>query len=513
MTSLRHHTNVTFLLQSSKTFCDGSRLLFETRLQRQPNIRQNKSLIVNLNSATPITAIDPRYLSFSIDISVLAGGFWWEGSKGTQRGLGTQRVEPLNLQQDKLDSFVKALGPAYVRVGGSEADKVHYFTSPISSFPSSSTLLITQSMWHRLHDFCQRNELALMFTMKYGLFERRKQGFWQDIEVKNLLQYSQAHGQKIDICELGNELNAYWAFHGLTSQPSAKKLAKDYDAFIRCVRQYSPNSKIAGPGSAFWPRLGETIKPLSNLSAPFLGYLEEPLDIVDWHYYPFQSSRSPVRTRSATIKNILSPNSLKDYERYSKQLERMRDLSQPNAQLWTGETGSAQCGGQAKLSDRFVSCFWWADQLGRGAKIGQKVMIRQSLIGGDYALINRKTLKPNPDYWVSWLWGKLMGELVFDVQSNDPYVQIYCHSAKKQGKCTLLIINMSASPKILHCNGFGSKKKRFEITADSLTSKKILINGIKPEFKNGKVKLRDFPKLSKLNLVSPYSINFWCFTL
>ena len=507
-------------MQSSKTFYERCELLFYSRLQRQHSINQNKSLVVNLNSTTPITTIDSRYLSFSIDISVLAGGFWWEGSKGTQQGLGTQRVEPLDLQQDKLDLLVKALGPAYVRVGGSEADNVRYFTS--TNYPTSSNspanknsdaLIITQDMWHKLHNFCQRNELALMFTMKYGLFERRQQGDWQATEVRDLLEYSQIHGQSIDICELGNELNAYWAFHGLTSQPSAKNLAKDYDTFIRCVRQYSPNSKIAGPGSAFWPRIGEAIKPLSNISAPFLDYLEEPLDIVDWHYYPFQSSRSPVKTRAATIRNILSPSSLMDYEKYSKQLEKFRNQYQPNAQLWTGETGSAQCGGQAKLSDRFVSCFWWADQLGRGAKIGQKVMIRQSLIGGDYALINRQTLKPNPDYWVSWLWGKLMGEHVFDVQSNDPFVQIYCHSAKKEGKCTLLIINMSANPKILQCNGFGSKKKRFEITADSLTSKKIRINGIKPKFKNGNVKLGDFPKLSKLNLVSPYSINFWCFTV
>ena len=89
----------------------------------------------------------------------------------------------------------------------------------------------------------------------------------------------------------------------------------------------------------------------------------------------------------------------------------------------------------------------------------------------------------------------------------------YPEEFKKEGKCTLLIINMSANPKILHCNGFGSKKKRFEITAASLTSRKIRSNGIKPKFRNGKVKLSDFPKLSKLNLVSSYSINFWCFTV
>ncbi|MBJ7539351.1 glycoside hydrolase [Marinomonas transparens] len=476
--------------------------------------RQNKAVSVSLNSMTPITKVNARFLSFSIDISVLAGGFWWEDSKSTQRGLGTQRVDPLDLNQPKLDLLIQALGPAYIRVGGSEADKVHYFTSPKKApAESSNALVLTQEMWHNLHDFCQRNKLALTFTMKYGLFERSKQGAWQSNEVERLLQYSHEHDQHIDTFELGNELNAYWAFHGFTSQPSAKNLAKDYDTFIRCVRRHNPNAKIAGPGSAFWPRIGEAIKPLSNITSTFLENLEEKIDVVGWHYYPFQSSRSPVKTRAATVDNILSPNSLKDYEKYSNQLKAWRDQHQPDAELWTGETGSAQCGGQAKLSDRFVSCFWWADQLGRGARIGQKVMVRQSLIGGDYALINRKTLKPNPDYWVSWLWGKLMGEEVFDIQSNDPFVQVYCHSAKKEGKCTLLIINMSANPKIMHCHGFGSKKRRFEITADSLTSKKIRINGVKPKFKQGQVTLKDFPKLSKLNLVSPYSINFWCFSV
>ncbi|MGO2233563.1 MULTISPECIES: hypothetical protein [unclassified Marinomonas] len=55
--------------------------------------------------------------------------------------------------------------------------------------------------------------------------------------------------------------------------------------------------------------------------------------------------------------------------------------------------------------------------------------------------------------------------------------------ARKEGKCTLLIINMSANPKILHCNGFGSKKKRFEVTADSLTSKKSVSLASNPNSK------------------------------
>lgn len=477
---------------------------------RQTLKPQSNNVIVTLNQTGTIAQVDDKYLSFSIDISVLAGGFWWEGSTSSQQGLGTQKIPPLNLQPGKLDKLVQTLGPAYLRVGGSEADNIHYFDTGEAI---SNTLVLRKTMWDDLHKFCERLNLSLMFTFKYGLFNRQQHGHWQADEVIKLLKYSQDNHQHIAICELGNELNAYWAFHGITSQPRARLLAKDYDTFIRTVRQHSPNSKIAGPGSAFWPRLGETIKPFSNITPSFLSSLTEKLDIVDWHYYPFQSSRSPIRTRAATLRNTLSARSLLDFQRYLTQLTTYRNRYQPQADIWTGETGSAQCGGEAKLSDRFASSFWWADQLGRGARLGQKVMIRQSLIGGDYALINRQSLKLNPDYWLSWLWNKLMGKEVYDVRSSDPDVLVYCHSARKEGKCTLMILNMSARHKIIQCQGFGTKKRRYEMTADSLTSRKIRINGIRPKFNGGQVKLKDFPALSKLNVVSAYSISFWCFSL
>ncbi|GAA0828983.1 MULTISPECIES: glycoside hydrolase [Marinomonas] len=478
---------------------------YKPKLTRNP-----RQVTVSLNTAQSPHTIDPNYLSFSIDISVLAGGLWWDGSQKSSKGLGTQKATPLDLQQSKFNKLVKNLGPAYLRIGGSEADKLHYFNAPPEQ---PDALVLSHAMWDALHLFCQRHQLALMFTFKYGLFRQSLHGHWQPDEIQTLLKYSHDHQQKIAVCELGNELNAYWAFHGLSSQPLAKNLAKDYDRFIRTIRTHSPDSKIAGPGSAFWPRIGETIRPISNLTATFLASIKEPLDIVDWHYYPFQSSRSPVKTRPATLKNLLSYKSFLDYEKYLSQLTRYRDRFQPQAQIWTGETGSAQCGGERHLSDRFASSFWWADQLGRGARLGQQVMVRQSLIGGDYALINKESMKPNPDYWLSWLWKKLMGDTVFAVNSNDPEVLVYCHSAKKAGKCTLLIINMTPYPKRIQCQGFGVKKKRFEMTADSLTAKKIRINGSKPKFNAGKVKLKDFPTLSKLNLVSPYSINFWCFSI
>lgn len=462
-------------------------------------------------SAEPVAEIDPRYLSFSVDISVLAGGYWWEGALDSKRGLGTLRIAPLTLTSKKLDRLVQLLGPAYLRIGGSEADKIHYFDKPAAE---GDALVLTRQQWDELHRFVSRNGLKLIFTCKYGLFKREHHGRWQGDELLSLLEYSKARGYNIDVFELGNELNAYWAFHGLLSQPRAINLARDYNQFFSLVKRDFPDAKISGPGSAFWPKLGETVKPISNITPRFLANLDFQLDIVDWHYYPFQSDRSPVRTRRARVEHLLDPKSFEYYRLYSNRLSALRDRYQPQAELWTGETGSAQCGGQPELSDRWVSSFWWADQLGMGARLGQKVMVRQSLIGGDYGMIVRLTLKPRPDYWVSWLWGQLMGRQVYDIASSSPYVRCYLHSAKHGEGKTLLLINLAPHdveldlPVVLSDNiGAG-----YALTAKNLLSRRVRLNGKKLRFQGGNVALEQFEPRSFSGCLQPRSISFWTIT-
>ncbi len=479
----------------------------ERNVLQQPLLHEQPELArIALKSTEAIHEVDPCYLSFSIDISVLAGGFWWEGSQGVRKGLGTLRIPPLDLNIKKLDLLVKALGPSYLRVGGSEADKIHYFESDEKGM---EVLVLTRQMWDNLHAFIQRNDLKFAFTFKYGLFKRKHHGEWNGTEIQQLLRYSKEKAYPIHVCELGNELNAYWAFHGLRSQPGPRNLARDYATFTQLVKRYYPEIKICGPGSAFWPRLGEAIKPFSNITKKFLESSTTQLDIVDWHYYPFQSDRSPVRTRSATEKRAVDVKSFEYFSQYSKKLRHMRDIHQPEAELWTGETGSAQCGGQPKISDRFASCFWWADQLGQGAELGQKVMIRQSLIGGDYGLIDRLSMKPRPDYWVSWLWAQLMGEKVYQLDNPNSSVRAYCHSHKNSDDMCLLLINISQNTVLIDISNFEHVTESYAITGKKLTAKKIFINGLKPEFQKGRVSLQDFPQPEFNRELQPLSINFW----
>ncbi|MDO3381781.1 glycoside hydrolase [Gilvimarinus algae] len=488
-----------------------SPLRWYARLRRHYTARSgtvSSAAHIAIDAERPIAHICERYLSFSIDISVLAGGYWWEGSEGTRRGLGTLRVPPLQLKNPKLDRLVTELGPSYLRIGGSEADKIHYFTAPDSE---PDALVLTRKQWDRLHQFVQRNDLRLIFTVKYGLFARKHHGQWCGDEVQALLDYSLANDYRIDVFELGNELNAYWAFHGLRAQPRARDLATDYTTFAQHVRECYPEAKISGPGSAFWPRLGETFKPFSNITRRFLQELSLPIDIVNWHYYPFQSSRSPVRTRAATVRTLLNPKSFADFGRYSQTLSFWRDNYQPQAVLWTGETGSAQCGGQPALSDRFISSFWWADQLGQGALHGHQVMVRQSLVGGDYGLIDRLTLKPRPDYWLSWVWVRVMGTAVYRCYHSDKHLRVYCHRHPDGGKITLMIVNLKPQGVRVHIGEAGRALERFSLTAKRLTSRKIYINGVRPKLKKGELTLKDFPQLEHTDRVPGYSINFWCY--
>lgn len=476
------------------------------RVKKQQAPAPDTTANVQLLGNEPVHRTDERYLSWSIDISVFAGGFWWEGSLDSKRGLGTLPIPPLDLNSGKLNRLVRALGPAYLRIGGSEADKLNYFNAPPEE---PDALVLTREQWDDLHEFIRRHDLKLIFTCKYGLFKTRHHGHWRGDEVEELLRYSRERDYRIDVFELGNELNAYWAFHGLRSQPGPKNLARDYATFIELVKRYYPQARISGPGSAFWPRLGETIKPFTNLTPRFLRELSEQLDIVDWHYYPYQSERSPVRTRAARLRHMLNPATFEDFKRYSEHLARLRDAHQPQAELWTGETGSAQCGGQPFLSDRWASSFWWLDQLGQGARLGQKVMVRQALIGGDYGLLDRLTRKPRADFWSSWLWRQLMGTSVYAVDSDRPWLRAYLHNHPSGDGMTLLLINLSEEEAAAHLQGLQATGEHYTLTGKRPTSRKVRINGAKPKLRKKRIRLKDLPPGEAPGVLPPLSISFW----
>ena len=67
----------------------------------------------------------------------------------------------------------------------------------------------------------------------------------------------------------------------------------------------------------------------------------------------------------------------------------------PGTEIWITETGSAWGGGAPGLSDRYLAGFLWLDKLGMAARHGVSLVVRQSLYGGHYALLD-PDMRPNP---------------------------------------------------------------------------------------------------------------------
>lgn len=85
------------------------------------------------------------------------------------------------------------------------------------------------------------------------------------------------------------------------------------------------------------------------------------------------------------------------------------------------------------MSDRFVAGFLWLDKLGYSASAGLNVVTRQSLFGGDYAMVSPE-LTPNPDWWVSVFYKQFVSEKVLKLHtpSNVDYVRLYAHCTPKK---------------------------------------------------------------------------------
>ncbi|KAM0026547.1 putative glycosidase [Helianthus debilis subsp. tardiflorus] len=73
-----------------------------------------------------------------------------------------------------------------------------------------------------------------------------------------------------------------------------------------------------------------------------------------------------------------------------------------------------------------------------------KTYCRQTLIGGNYGLLNTTTLEPNPDYYSALLWHRLMGQKVLSVNFNGTKkIRSYAHCAE-ESVIVLLLINLDS---------------------------------------------------------------------
>ncbi len=447
------------------------------------NIHFNQTTI-NLDNARIVHTTRPEFLSFAIDTSVWLGGSWWSPSgKKEKGGLGSHKVSPLDLENPKLIKLAKALSPSYLRLGGSEADKVLFqdSDSPVASKSTKPSIHLYPQNIDQVISFAQNINSKILFTANAGPLVRDFNLAWQSDNLEKLINYLKSKNYSFPVWELGNEVNAFWVIHGPSSQIEPAQYLKDLARFNELIKSNFPESQTAGPAAAFWPVIGETpsregsfmraiLHPQNNLNP----------DIITWHYYPQQSRRCPLKIREAQPGYLFNPFKLSDVSKWAVEInqENPRDL-----EVWLGETGNAQCGGEPGVSDTFESTIWWLDLLGQMARNKQKLVIRQSLVGSNYGLLAEDSFEPRPDYFASLLWKKTMGKEVLapsSLSNSNPFLRLYLHcSAESKEHLTILAINISQKLPAQLIFAKNNPLAIYQLQADGSSQNSLLLNGQK----------------------------------
>ena len=470
-----------------------------------------------LISARPVATISDR-MCICIDLGQIAEPTrFWNPLGAAGSTLEVTGRPTYDFSRRRLRAAAAALSPGYLRVGGTEADRVFLALNAtgiedISAPPVPFKSVLRADHVTAIGEFARDTGLEVIFALNAGWGARNAHGAWRSDAARSMLQYVGEHALPFTIFELGNEPNAYPYLQSNLVVPP-EQFAADFFALSRARDELLPTALLAAPGTAWFPSIGEV--PMALVSSRGPPRLESNYqrrvvvaserralpDILTWHYYPGQSDRAvslhnwrwaafaaictgaalvlaakttaPAAPRPssrsfssrrcgarvvlgvalvgvlgflalvATAHYVVTPvtrDSLRTPEvldlarHWGRRVSENAALVQAPAsrpEVWLGETGSAQAGGQAGVSGRWVGALWWLDQLALLSTIGHKVQCRQTLSGSDYGLLDEASLEPTPEFWVSVLWRRLMGTDVYaaSAEGAPPTLRVYCHSA------------------------------------------------------------------------------------
>ena len=409
-----------------------------------------------------------HFVSFAIDLAQIAGGKWWEGSSDFSMGRGGKNSNKLNFKREKLVALTSSLSPSIIRAGGSEADSIYYGLDEDESIPKGFQTILSKRTWDDFYEFTRTTGNIPLFTLNIGP-GYRKNNQLSYVHFHKFFSYLRAHQHDMKYFELGNELNAFFLNYGLSGQVSAKQYAGEYLKVKKILKSYFPKSKLLGPANAFWPFLGEVFSSFSTSSKDIVKYLKNHLDILSWHFYPTQSHRCPVNVNRASEYSMTHPTTVGAIDKVSDEVKEM--TKRDGIESWLGETGPAQCGGEPSVSTSFSSSLWWIDFIGKISQTNNKVMIRQTLIGSDYGIVDNETLNVRHDFLSTYLFKSLRASYSLNLVGDRDHVYSYC---SKDGIHHLLIVNMKHKNVEYNLSHFMDNNSYDAIVIDELASKSII---------------------------------------
>ncbi|XP_011341385.2 heparanase isoform X2 [Ooceraea biroi] len=416
-----------------------------------------------------LRTISDKFLSFGLDTGLL------------------RKMNELPVGQEKFINLARHLSPAYVRVGGTAADCLTFdqnqqkssekILSPVDG-QNISNFTISGADLLAIYDFTVKAELRMIFDLNVLL--RNSDGSWNDTNAREIIAFAKNQNMELD-WQLGNEPNSFK--HVFDVAVSAIELAKDYDRLRQLLNEAGYiESILVGPEVN---HVGEASNVGEKYAETFLRNQRSTVDYVTWHQYYLNG-------REAKVKDFVTPLIFNWLPGQIKGMEEFVVASGKSIAMWLSETSTAFGGGAPELSDRFVAGFLWLDKLGCGAStgnIGLNVITRQSLFGGNYAMVS-PDLAPNPDWWVSVFYKQFVSEKVLKLPPNDlSHVRLYAHCTPRRAliarvpAVTIYGMNIDRNavrvdiPELFVQPSKLVKIFFYSLTADYLQSSEIKVNG------------------------------------
>ncbi|PPR90871.1 hypothetical protein GOBAR_AA29815 [Gossypium barbadense] len=387
---------------------------------------------VFVNGTASIGKTDDNFICATLD--------WWPPNKCDYGTCSWERASLLNLDLSNpiLLNAIKAFSSLKIRMGGTLQDKVIYETkddkSPCASFVKNSSEMfgfskgcLPMSRWDQLNVFFKKAGAMVVFGLnalsgKTIRSDGSATGAWNSSNAESLIRYTVNKGYSIHGWELGNELCGT----GVGAKVAPDQYASDVKSLENIVqniyRGFEVKPLVIAPGGFID----------TNWFAQLIQRTPKSLQVVTQHIYNLGPGND-----NQLINNILDPSYLDGGAQTFRDLEAILKNSATPAVAWVGEAGGAYNSGQNLVTNSFVNAFWYLDQLGMASSYDTKTYCRQTLIGGNYGLLNTATFVPNPDYY---------GNVLSTSFSGTTGVRAYAHCSKQsvQG-ITLLLINFNAN--------------------------------------------------------------------
>lgn len=458
-----------------------------------------------------IGVVDERFQSYNIEMVEVTGGRFWRpygpASPRAQRrparadATRFSRRGPIDLANPRLRRLAAALGPSYLRVSGTWANATSFSnsqTAPVSP-PAGFDGVLTLRQWRGVIDFAKAADARLMTSFAVSAGARDSAGAWQPAEARRLIAATQGLGGRIAAAEFMNEPDLA---SNAPRDYDATDYARDFMVFRRLMREISPETIIAGPGSA----AGSSDDVPAGLSPRNLLAASGGIDVVSYHHYQTLSRRCGGDDEpSAGFDEAF----LARTDRALALYERLRDELAPGKPIWLTETADAACGGNP-WDASFVDSFRYLDQLGRLAKRSVAVVMHNTLAGSDYGLLDEQSFAPRPSYWAALLWHRLMGATVLD--PGAPFagrLHLYAQCQRGvPGGVTLLAINLSRHrPRAIR---LPVAAKRYTLSAPQLEQGSVRLNGraLRLRADDGLPAIRGAPTAAGKLILAPRSISF-----